>query len=144
MVAKEPHFRLLAKQVLRSLPVSIRLKSAWDAISRPSYLTGVLAAADQAQRESISQISVVEFGVAGGQGLIALQEIAETVEKETKVQISVYGFDTGRGLPQLTGDHRDHPDHWIAGDYKMNEPLLRSCSLKNHSAGNVTDSSGGN
>jgi hypothetical protein len=124
--AKEPPFRLLAKQILRSLPTSFRLKSEWDAVSRPSYLTGVLAAADQAGREGVSQISVVEFGVAGGQGLVALQEIAEAVERETKVQISVYGFDTGRGLPQLKGDHRDHPDRWIAGDYKMDEPLLRS------------------
>jgi hypothetical protein len=79
--AKEPPFRLLAKQILRSLPTSFRLKSEWDAVSRPSYLTGVLAAADQAGREGVSQISVVEFGVAGGQGLVALQEIAEAVEK---------------------------------------------------------------
>src|SRR5207249_2979425 len=57
---------------------------------------------------------------------VALQDFAEAVEKETRIQISVYGFDTGHGLPCLTGDHRDHPDRWIAGDYKMDEALLRS------------------
>jgi hypothetical protein len=123
--AKEPPFRLLTKQILRVWPASIRLKAEWDAVSRPNYLAGVLAGADQAGREGISRISAVEFGVAGGQGLVALQEIAEAVEKETKIQISVYGFDTGHGLPELT-DHRDHPDRWIAGDYKMDEVLLRS------------------
>jgi len=57
---------------------------------------------------------------------VALQEIAEAVEKETRVHISVYGFDTGRGLPELTGDQRDHPDRWVAGDYMMNEQALRA------------------
>jgi hypothetical protein len=131
-VAKEPPFRLLAKQTLRLMPVSVRVRSEWDAASRPSYLTGVLAAADQAGREGVSQISVAEFGVAGGLGLVALQEIAQAVEKETRIQISVYGFDTGHGLPELTGDHRDHPDRWIAGDYKMDEMRLRS-RLTSHS-----------
>jgi hypothetical protein len=124
--AKEPPFRLLAKQILRVWPTSIRLKSEWDAIGRPNYLAGVLAGADQAGREGISEISVIEFGVAGGQGLVALQEIASAVEKETKVGISVYGFDTGHGLPELTGDQRDHPDRWLAGDYKMDEQALRA------------------
>jgi hypothetical protein len=125
-VAKEPPFRLLAKQVLSVAPVSVRVKSEWDAVSRPNYLAGVLAAADQAGREGISAVSVIEFGVAGGQGLLALQKISEDVEKETKVHVAVYGFDTGRGLPELTGDQRDHPDRWIAGDYIMDERALRA------------------
>jgi hypothetical protein len=124
--AKEPPFRLLAKQILRIWPASIRLKAEWDAINRPNYLAGVLAGADQAGRENISEISVIEFGVAGGQGLVALQEIADAVEKETKVRISVYGFDTGQGLPEMTGDQRDHPDRWVAGDYRMDERALRA------------------
>ena len=42
-VAKEPPFRLLAKQVLSVAPVSVRVKSEWDAVSRPNYLAGVQA-----------------------------------------------------------------------------------------------------
>lgn len=97
--AKEPPFRLLAKQILGICHASIRLKSELDAVSRPNYLAGVLAGADQAGREGISEISVIEFGVAGGQGLVALQEMAEAAEKETKVHISVYGFDTAEVSP---------------------------------------------
>jgi hypothetical protein len=81
-VAKEPPFRLLAKQVLSVAPVSVRVKSEWDAVSRPNYLAGVLAAADQAGREGISEVSVIEFGVAGGQGLLALQKISEAWQLE--------------------------------------------------------------
>jgi hypothetical protein len=64
--------------------------------------------------------------VAGGRGLVALQDYAEQVERETKVGIRVFGFDTGEGLPDLCGDHRDHPDRWQKSDYKMDVPKLRS------------------
>ena len=97
----------------------------WDISPRPQYLTGVLAAADEALEEGVKEISVYEFGVAGGNGLLALSNIAAAVEIETGIRIAVYGFDTGAGLPELTGDYRDYPDHWQPGDYPMNEAALR-------------------
>jgi hypothetical protein len=107
-------------------PTSIRLKAAWAAARIPAYLTGTLEAADQARRQGIDTISVIEFGVASGRGLLTLEKHAEAVEKETGVHISVYGFDTGKGLPKLIGDHRDHPDAWLPGDFPMDEAALRS------------------
>jgi hypothetical protein len=71
-------------------------------------------------------MSVIEFGVASGRGLLTLEKHAADVEKETGVRIAVYGFDSGAGLPKPTGDHRDHPDLWLAGDYPMDEAALRS------------------
>jgi len=68
---------------------------------------------------------VAEFGVATGNGLLALEEYAAAVERETGVKIQVYGFDTGKGLPSVAGDFRDHPDQWITGDYQMDEAWLR-------------------
>jgi hypothetical protein len=85
----------------------------------------VLAAADEAKRDGIKAISVFEFGVAGGNGLLALGELAEAVEKETQIRILVYGFDAGNGLPEMIGDYRDYPDRWRPGDYPMNESELR-------------------
>jgi hypothetical protein len=85
----------------------------------------VLSAADQALREGILAISVAEFGVAGGNGLVALDRYAAAVERETGVKISVYGFDTGIGIPQRYGDYRDHPDQWRPGDYSMDQQALR-------------------
>lgn len=101
-----------------------------------------MAAAEQAVRQKLPAISVAEFGVAGGSGLVALQEAAAAVERETGVAITVYGFDTGKGLPTLlTEDHRDHPDIWQAGDFPMDEPKLRSMlsSRTKLVLGNVTE-----
>jgi hypothetical protein len=63
--------------------------------------------------------------VAGGNGLLALEEYAAMVEKETAVKIAVYGFDTGAGIPEMCGDYRDHPDQWRPMDYAMDEQSLR-------------------
>ena len=94
--------------------------------SGQDYLLGVLTAAEQALKQRVSEISVIEFGVAGGVGLVALQREAEAVERETGIGIKVYGFDMGaQGLPNFIGDYRDHPDGWQAGDFPMDERLLR-------------------
>ena len=106
----EPPFRLAVKAATRALPVSIRVKDQWGPAERPHYLAGVLYAADQARREGREAISVIEFGVAEGYGLLALQAHAAAVERHTGVRVTVYGFDTGGGLPAGTGDYRDHPD----------------------------------
>ena len=124
-IAREPPFRLLSKTLVALAARSIRAKADWDATSRPEYLVGVLAAADQALKEGVSEFSVIEFGVASGNGLLALERHAAAVEKETGVKISVYGFDSGKGLPPSSGDYRDHPDQWKAGDYPMDESQLR-------------------
>jgi len=125
VILKEPPLRRLVKQIVRVLPVHIATKALWDAVERPQYLCGVLHAAEQAQREGYPAVSVVEFGVAEGYGLLALQNHAEAVERATGIQVSVYGFDSGAGLPAFIGDYRDHPDHWRPGDYPMNETGLR-------------------
>jgi hypothetical protein len=49
-----------------------------------------------------------------------------TYERETGVQIEVYGFDTGQGLPTMSQDFRDHPDQWRPMDYPMDEKKLRA------------------
>jgi hypothetical protein len=125
-VSEEPPFRLVTRAIIKRAPTSIRTKARWDAVSRPNYLAGVLGGADQAKRQGVSEISVMEFGVAGGNGLVALQEYAAAVERETGVRIAVYGFDAGGGLPALCGDYRDHPDQWRPSDYRMDEQALRN------------------
>ena len=126
---REPPIRLVFKALYGVLPVSIETRALWDISPRPypQYLNGVLLAAQQAVQQGVSEISVVEFGVAGGNGLVALQEEAAAVERETGVGIKVFGFDNGpTGLPVFIGDHRDHPDVWEPGDYPMDEVKLRA------------------
>ena len=120
----EPPFRLITRAICKILPVSISTRDIWEISSRPMYLTGVHAAAQQAKRQGVAEICVIEFGVASGEGLIAMQTEAGEVEAETGVAIHVYGFDA-KGLPEFIGDHRDHPDAWRRGDFPMNEHALR-------------------
>ena len=124
---KEQPLRLFARKLFSMLPVSASTRGLWDISPRPNYLSGVLLAAQEAHDEGVAAISVIEFGVAGGNGLVALQAEAEAVERETGVQIRVFGFDNGPdGLPEFIGDYRDHPDAWQPGDYPMDEARLRA------------------
>jgi len=126
-LAIEPQFRILARALLKHMPVSVKTRALWELSARPAYLLGVVTAAEQARRQNVSAVSVIEFGVAGGEGLLALEHEAEAVEKETGIKMKVYGFDMGRrGLPPFIGDHRDHPDAWHPGDYPMDEEALRA------------------
>jgi hypothetical protein len=123
----EPPFRLMVRGLLRLLPVTAESCALWDLSERPQYLLGVISAARRALRDGVESISVIEFGVAGGNGLLVLEREAARVEKELGVAIKVYGFDNGaQGMPKFIGDHRDHPDKWQPGDFPMDEPLLRS------------------
>lgn len=113
---------------MRFLPVSVETRALWEISARPHYLVGVLAGAKEAKRHGVKEMCVVEFGVAGGNGLVALEEAAAAVESATGVKIKVVGFDSGpgAGLPKGTGDFRDHPDLWMPGDYQMDEAKLRA------------------
>jgi hypothetical protein len=92
---------------------------------RPNYVWGVLQGAHLAKSLGIERISVIEFGVAGGNGLVALDHIAQRVEDILGVGIDVYGFDTGAGLPKPT-DYRDLPNIWVEGAFRMDVEKLKT------------------
>jgi len=82
----------------------------------PPYIWGVLQGAALGKVLGYKRISVLEFGVAGGAGLLALEHIASHCEKMVDIEIEVYGFDGGVGLPK-PHDYRDHPNTWSEGYY---------------------------
>src|SRR5260370_1966092 len=90
-LAIEQPFRMLAKQILALLPCSIDGRALWDLSARPQYLVGVLFAAQEALRQGIPEISVIEFGVASGTALLVLQSEAEAAEPAAHVSSRVYG-----------------------------------------------------
>ncbi|HYI38518.1 MAG TPA: hypothetical protein VEX39_18065 [Thermoleophilaceae bacterium] len=92
---------------------------------RAAYAWSVLQAARSAHGLGLERVSALEFGVAGGTGLLALETAAEHAERLTGVGIDVFGFDTGGGLPAPT-DPRDVPFLLKEGDYPMDQSLLRS------------------
>ena len=89
------------------------------------YAWGVLQGAALAKVLGYARISVIEFGVAGGSGLLSLERVAELVEQTIGIAIDVYGFDAGKGLPKPV-DYRDVPYMWEEGDFSMDERELRS------------------
>src|ERR1035441_9247881 len=78
---------------------SLATRVRYGIFDRPHYAYGVYSAADLAKRLGLSSIQVIEFGVAGGKGLIALERIAAAIETDLGIQISVSGFDSGEGMP---------------------------------------------
>lgn len=113
----EPPFRYVARRLLRPFAKASAIRSRWDLSIRPAYLTGLMEAVRQAADEGVDAISAIEFGVAEGEGLLAMEQEAAALESESGVQIRVFGFDLGTGLPEFIGDHRDHPDYWRPGDF---------------------------
>jgi hypothetical protein len=92
---------------------------------RPHYTWGVLQGAYLARALGMPRISVIEFGVAGGNGLVALEQAAEKVEEFLGVGIDVYGFDTGMGLPP-SRDYRDLPNLFRPNHFTMDVDKLKA------------------
>ncbi len=104
---------------------SVDTRVRYGIFERPHYAYGVYAAADLARRLGLNAISVIELGVAGGTGLLALERIANIVGAHLGIQINVTGFDSGQGMP-APADYRDLAHVWEKGFYKMDVSNLKA------------------
>ena len=86
------------------------------AAKRPHYVWGVLQGAALGKVLGLQRVSMMEIGVAGGAGLLAMERAVELCEELTNITIDVYGFDTGVGIPKPQ-DYRDMPYKWSEGYY---------------------------
>jgi hypothetical protein len=77
-----------------------------------------------AENIGVKRVCLIEFGVAGGNGLIALDRAAQLLELQFNVRVDVYGFDSGQGLPK-PADYRDLPNIFSQGGYPMDEKQLK-------------------
>jgi len=91
----------------------------------PQYAWGVMQGAALAKVLGLPRVSVIEFGVAGGHGLLALETISEAIERKTNIGIDVFGFDSGVGLPKPE-DFRDQPNMWFEGQLPMDRAKLEA------------------
>jgi len=91
----------------------------------PAYVYGVQHAVELAASLKLSKVASLELGVAGGNGLVALEEIAKKAADEAGIGVEVAGFDLGSGMPQPV-DYRDTPYIWKPGFFEMDEAKLRS------------------
>lgn len=103
---------------------TFRFKMAINSHERPHYAYILFNSAKLAKKLGHKEISVLEFGVAGGTGLVLLEKYATQVEKLFGVKIQIYGFDLSVGLP-APKDYRDLPYHWKEGFFAMNVDKLK-------------------
>lgn len=113
--------QIIAKK-FELFPYDIRIE--YGAIDRPHYGYCVLQAARLAKSLGYKKLSVIEFGVAGGNGLLNLEMHVSEVQKLLDIDIQIFGFDTGGGLPPPK-DYRDLPYYWKPGFFAMDANKLR-------------------
>jgi hypothetical protein len=68
-------------------------------------------------------MSVIEFGCGGGNGLLNAEWHIREAMKLFPIEIELYGFDLGAGLPQPS-DYRDMPYYFRYGLYPMDRASL--------------------
>jgi hypothetical protein len=112
------------RRLWKKYPIgSAYLRTKYDIWERPNYAYGMLFAARLARQLGHAATSVLEFGVAGGTGLVAMDRIAAELGPEMGVEMRVYGFDSGQGMPAPL-DYRDLPYAWQQGFFPMDEARL--------------------
>ena len=104
---------------------SFRAKVDHDLIVRQQFAFPLLHAADKARELGLKSLTIAEFGVANGAGLLNMCKIAASVTRSTGVEFRVFGFDTGTGLPPAA-DYRDHPEIFQQNDFPMDVARLKA------------------
>ena len=113
------------RPIIRKLNIgSFEFRLNMNALKRMHYAYICFYAAKLGKKLGYKKISVIEYGVAGGQGLLILEEYIKEIEKVFDIEIEIFGFDTGEGLPEPV-DYRDLPYHWKKGFFEMNKDDLQ-------------------
>ena len=92
-------------------------------VFKPHYETILLESCKEAKKLGINNVSVLELGVAGGNGIIALEKYKKSIESYLKIKIDIYGFDTGEGMPR-SNLKEDLIFVWKQGQYKIDKDLI--------------------
>ncbi len=93
---------------------------------KPPYIWGALQGVALGKVLGMKKVSLVEFGVAAGRGLLTLEYIADRIQEMMDVEIEIYGFDTASGLPKPQ-DYRDCPNLFLEGQFPMDKEQLERC-----------------
>ena len=93
-------------------------------LPRMHYAQCMWQAVDEAKTLGYDSVSIIEFGVAGGNGLVNCEFHAKELSRIFGIRVEVYGFDTAEGLPAKNMGYKDKVHFWKAGNYHMNRSLL--------------------
>jgi hypothetical protein len=114
---------LMRREILRRRPgAPLVERMNHEALGRNDYAYAMYHAALQAKALGLNAVSALEFGVAGGSGLRAMEQIAWCIQREVGVHYELFGFDTCTGMPPPQ-DHRDMPYVWATGQFAPHAPL---------------------
>ncbi|AXC13428.1 hypothetical protein ACPOL_4151 [Acidisarcina polymorpha] len=115
---------LLLRRLLVRWPVgSYRARLLAGGVNRPPYGWCLYHAALEAKALGHKAMTVVELGVAGGNGLVCLSEHRQFIQRAIGIEVVVAGFDGGNGLP-ASQDPRDLLYCWPAGSFEMDRAAL--------------------
>ena len=121
---RTPLRSVLARRFIQQFSLfSYEQRLAIEAVDRPHYGYCIFQAARLASLLGYSRISALEFGCGGGNGLLNAEMHIKEVTKLFSVDIDLYGFDAGSGLPAPT-DYRDMPHYFRQGLYEMDRGTL--------------------
>ena len=93
-------------------------------LSRMHYAYCIWNAALEAKALGYEAFSVIEFGVAGGNGLVNCEFHAKEIERILGIRIEIYGFDSAEGLPMTNQGYKDMVHIWPGGSYHMDRAVL--------------------
>ena len=126
------------KRIIRNFNIgNFSFQMETNSLRRMPYAYICFHAAMLAKKLGYKRISVIEYGVAEGAGLLSLEKYTEEITKITGVDIDIYGFDTGIGLPKPK-DYRDLPYQWKEGFFSMDKnELLKKLKKSKLILGNI-------
>jgi hypothetical protein len=110
------HLNILS--VFVALFGNYKMKIACDLVVRQQYAFSLLKTAELAVAQGLKSVTVIEFGVAAGAGLVNICDISQNITKLTGIDFNIFGFDSGMGMPPPR-DHRDHPEVFSEGSYPL-------------------------
>lgn len=126
LLSESEPMRSFVKYIIQHFEIGTwKLRMNLGCIDRQHYAYCVLNAALLGKKLGHHRISVIEFGVAGGEGLVNLEYHVREIRKLLDMEIEIYGFDSGKGLPESV-DYRDLPYHWKKGFFKMDFEKLKN------------------
>jgi hypothetical protein len=116
---------IIFRRLLRKIPIgSYKTRIHSYAVNRPHYGWCLYHASVEAKSLGYKAITAIEFGVAGGNGIVSLCEHKQEIARELGIEVVVVGFDSGTGLPE-TNDPRDLLYFWPARSFELDQNALK-------------------
>ena len=89
-------------------------------IPRPHYAFGIFFSSSIASQLGYKKISVFEFGCWEGDGLLDLEHYSDEIEKIFNIEIEIYGFEGGTGMPPPV-NYKDRLYQYSEGEMRTSE-----------------------